>query len=46
MREKVFTIPIYLQNPKDLDQLGNEFLDYVKDGMTINVKQDGSVLVY
>ena len=28
-----------------IDQLGAEFLDYVKDGMTITVKEDGIVVV-
>jgi len=28
-----------------VDCLGQEFLDYVKDGMTITVKEDGTVLV-
>ena len=28
-----------------IDQLGAEFLDYVKDGMTITVKEDGVVVV-
>ena len=28
-----------------IDCLGDEFLDYVKDGMTITVKEDGTVLV-
>ena len=28
-----------------VDSLGDEFLDYVKDGMTITVKEDGNVVV-
>ena len=28
-----------------VDCLGDEFLDYVKDGMTVTVKEDGTVLV-
>ena len=28
-----------------VDSLGEEFLDYVKDGMTITVKEDGTVIV-
>lgn len=28
-----------------IDNLGDEFLDYVKDGMTITVKDDGKVIV-
>ena len=28
-----------------IDNLGNEFLDYVKDGMTITIKDDGEVVV-
>ena len=28
-----------------IDSLGDEFLDYVKDGMTITVKEDGTVCV-
>ena len=28
-----------------IDSLGEEFLDYVKDGMTITVKEDGTVCV-
>lgn len=28
-----------------IDCLGDEFLDYVKDGMTISVKEDGTVTV-
>jgi len=28
-----------------IDCLGDEFLDYVKDGMTITVKEDGTVVV-
>ena len=28
-----------------VDSLGDEFLDYVKDGMTITVKEDGLVVV-
>ena len=28
-----------------VDNLGEEFLDYVKDGMTITVKEDGTVCV-
>ena len=28
-----------------IDSLGDEFLDYVKDGMTITVKEDGLVVV-
>lgn len=28
-----------------VDSLGEEFLDYVKDGMTITVKEDGEVVV-
>ena len=28
-----------------VDELGDEFLDYVKDGMTITVKDDGTVVV-
>ena len=28
-----------------IDQLGSEFLDYVKDGMKITVKEDGTVVV-
>ena len=28
-----------------IDKLGDEFLDYVKDGMTITVEEDGTVIV-
>ena len=28
-----------------IDCLGDEFLDYVKDGMTVTVKEDGTVVV-
>ena len=28
-----------------VDSLGDEFLDYVKDGMTITVKENGVVCV-
>ena len=28
-----------------IDSLGEEFLDYVKDGMTITVRPDGTVCV-
>ncbi len=28
-----------------IDCLGDEFLDYVKDGMTISIKEDGTVFV-
>jgi hypothetical protein len=28
-----------------VDSLGDEFLDYVKDGMTITIKEDGIVEV-
>ena len=28
-----------------VDNLGEEFLDYVKDGMTITIKEDGTVVV-
>ena len=28
-----------------IDKLGDEFLDYVKDGMKITVKEDGTVIV-
>ena len=28
-----------------IDSLGDEFLDYVKDGMTISVKEDGTVRI-
>ena len=28
-----------------IDSLGEEFLEYVKDGMTITVKEDGTVIV-
>lgn len=28
-----------------IDQLGDEFLDYVKDGQTIDIKEDGTVNV-
>jgi hypothetical protein len=28
-----------------VDNLGDEFLEYVKDGMTITVKEDGLVVV-
>ena len=28
-----------------VDSLGEEFLNYVKDGMTITVKEDGVVVV-
>ena len=28
-----------------IDSLGEEFLDYVKDGMTVTVKEDGTVCV-
>ena len=28
-----------------IDSLGDEFLDYVKDGMTVEVKTDGTVIV-
>lgn len=29
-----------------IDSLGQEFLDYVKDGMTVAVEEDGTVRVY
>ncbi len=29
-----------------IDSLGQEFLDYVKDGMTVAVEEDGTVCVY
>ena len=29
-----------------IDSLGQEFLDYVKDGMTVSVEEDGTVCVY
>ena len=29
-----------------IDSLGQEFLDYVKDGMTVTVEEDGTVCVY
>lgn len=29
-----------------IDSLGQEFLDYVKDGMTVVVEEDGTVCVY
>ncbi len=28
-----------------VDNLGQEFLDYVKDGMTVEIKKDGTVIV-
>ena len=28
-----------------IDQLGDEFLSYVKNGMTITVEEDGTVIV-
>ena len=28
-----------------IDNLGDEFLDYIKDGMTVTVKEDGTVVV-
>ena len=28
-----------------VDNLGDEFLNYVKDGMTITIKEDGTVIV-
>ena len=28
-----------------VDSLGDEFLDYVKEGMTVTVKEDGTVCV-
>jgi hypothetical protein len=28
-----------------VDSLGEEFLEYVKDGMTVTVKEDGLVVV-
>jgi len=28
-----------------IDSLGDEFLDYVKDGMTVEIKTDGTVIV-
>ena len=28
-----------------VDNLGQEFLDYVKDGMTLEIKSDGTVIV-
>ena len=28
-----------------IDELGDEFLDYVKDGMKITIKEDGTVIV-
>jgi predicted aconitase with swiveling domain len=28
-----------------VDSLGEEFLDYIKDGMTVSVKEDGTVCV-
>ena len=28
-----------------IDSLGEEFLDYVKDGMSVTVKEDGTVTV-
>ena len=28
-----------------IDSLGDEFLDYVKDGMTVEIKADGTVIV-
>ena len=28
-----------------IDSLGEEFLSYVKDGMTISIKEDGTVVV-
>ena len=28
-----------------VDNLGKEFLEYVKDGMTLDVKKDGTVIV-
>ena len=32
-------------NIPTVDQLGDEFLDYVKDGMTIEIRPDGEVVV-
>lgn len=29
-----------------IDNLGDEFLDYVKDGMTLELKEDGTVTVH
>ena len=28
-----------------VDNLGEDFLNYVKDGMTVTVKEDGTVVV-
>jgi hypothetical protein len=28
-----------------IDNLGDEFLDYVKNGMTVTVEEDGTVVV-
>ena len=28
-----------------VDQLGNDFLDYVKDGMVMEIKEDGTVII-
>ncbi len=40
---------VWLKDEKDkmtvVDSLGDEFLDYVKDGMSITVKEDGTVEV-
>ena len=38
---------VWLPNVKMpvVDSLGEEFLEYVKDGMTITVKEDGTVIV-
>ena len=43
----VILADIWLDNIKMpvIDSLGDEFLDYVKDGMTISIKADGAVEV-
>ena len=44
----VILADIWLDNIKMpvIDSLGDEFLDYVKDGMTISIKENGVVEVY
>ena len=34
-----------LHNIPTVDELGQEFLDYVKDGMTIEIRANGEVIV-
>ena len=43
----VILADVWLDNVKMpvVDCLGDEFLNYVKDGMTITVKEDGVVVV-